>query len=42
MTPGLNRGNLYKALSEKGNPSFTTVFKVIRALKLKLRVEAAE
>ena len=39
---GLNRGNLYKALSEKGNPSFTTVFKVIRALKLKLRVEAAE
>ena len=37
---GLNRGNLYKALSENGNPSFTTVLKVIRALNLKLRVES--
>jgi probable addiction module antidote protein len=36
---GLNRSNLYKALSENGNPSFTTVLKVIRALNLRLRVE---
>ena len=36
---GLNRGNIYKALSENGNPSFTTVLKIIRALKLRLRVE---
>ncbi len=37
---GLNRGNLYQALSEDGNPAFGTVLKVIRALGLKLRVEA--
>ena len=39
---GLNRGNIYKALSESGNPSFTTVLKIIRALKLRLRVEAVQ
>ena len=38
---GLNRGNIYTALSETGNPSFSTVLKIIRALKLRLRVEAA-
>lgn len=38
---GLNRGNIYKALSENGNPSFSTVLKIIRALKLRLRVENA-
>ncbi|MCY4530191.1 MAG: putative addiction module antidote protein [Chloroflexi bacterium] len=38
---GLNRGNLYKALSDEGNPSFSTVLKVTRVLGLKLRVEVA-
>ena len=36
---GLNRGNIYKALSDNGNPSFSTVLKIMRALKLRLRVE---
>ena len=39
---GLNRGNIYKALSENGNPSFTTVLRIMRALKLRLRVESAQ
>jgi probable addiction module antidote protein len=33
---GLGRENLYKALSEKGNPEFGTVLKVIRALGFSL------
>ena len=37
---GLAREGLYKALSENGNPEFTTVMKVIKALGLKLHVEA--
>jgi len=37
---GLARENLYKALSEGGNPEFSTVLKVIHALGLKLRAEA--
>jgi probable addiction module antidote protein len=36
----LGRASLYKALSEDGNPSFETVFKVARALGLKLRFAA--
>jgi len=38
---GLSRENLYKALSEDGNPSFATVLKVARALGLRLHAEAA-
>jgi len=38
---GLAREGLYKALSENGNPEFTTVMKVIKALGLKLHVETA-
>lgn len=38
---GLAREGLYKALSENGNPEFATVMKVIKALGLKLHVEAA-
>lgn len=34
----LNRQNLYKSLSENGNPSFNTVNKVIKACGLKLQV----
>ena len=37
---GLGRESLYKALSREGNPEFATVLKVVRALGLKLSVEA--
>ena len=39
---GLNRAGLYKAPSEDGNPSFTTVMKITRALGLRLRLEPVE
>jgi probable addiction module antidote protein len=39
---GLNRGNLYKALSEDGNPTLATLLKVTRALGLKLHLEPVE
>jgi probable addiction module antidote protein len=35
---GLGRESLYKALSPDGNPEFTTVLKVMRALGLKLKI----
>ena len=38
---GLSRESLYKALSSDGNPSFATVLKVVRALGVRLQVEAA-
>ncbi len=38
---GLTREGLYKALSASGNPEFSTVFKVIRALKIKLHAATA-
>ncbi len=38
---GLSRESLYKALSENGNPSFSTVLKVARAIGLRLHAEAA-
>ncbi len=37
---GLTRPSLYKALSENGQPEFSTVLKVVRALGLKLTVVA--
>jgi len=37
---GLGRESLYKALSPDGNPEFTTILKVVRALGLKFHVEA--
>lgn len=33
---GLGRESLYKALSAEGNPEFSTVMKVVRALGLRL------
>jgi len=33
---GMSREGLYKALSDNGNPSFATIYKVTRALGLKL------
>ena len=35
---GMSREGLYKALSEKGNPSFATVMRITRALGMKLRL----
>jgi len=37
---GISREGLYKALSEKGNPSFTLILKLSRALDLKLKIAA--
>ncbi|MGH3346529.1 MAG: addiction module antidote protein [Nocardioides sp.] len=37
---GMSREGLYKALSENGNPSFATIYKVARALGLKLEFHA--
>ncbi len=39
---GLNRGNLYEALSEDGNPTLATLLKVTNALGLKLRLDPLE
>lgn len=36
---GVTREALYKALSEKGDPRMSTLFGVIKALGLKVRVE---
>lgn len=37
---GMSREGLYKALSDNGNPSFATIYKVARALGLKLEFHA--
>ena len=38
---GLTRKGLYRTLSKDGNPSFAAILKVMKALGLKLRPEAA-
>jgi probable addiction module antidote protein len=38
---GLGRESLYKALSANGNPEFSTVLKVVRALGLRLHADPA-
>ena len=38
---GLGRESLYKALSADGNPEFSTVLKVVKALGLRLTAAAA-
>ena len=38
---GLSRESLYRALSAEGNPSFSTVLKVAKALGLRLHALAA-
>lgn len=35
---GISREGLYKALAEQGNPSLSTVFKVLHALGLRLNI----
>jgi probable addiction module antidote protein len=37
---GLGRESLYKALSSEGNPEFSTILKVIKALGLRLHAAA--
>ena len=37
---GITREGLYKALSPTGNPEFSTILKVIKALKIKLHASA--
>ena len=37
---GMSREGLYKALSEKGNPSFAAVMQITRALGMQLRITA--
>jgi probable addiction module antidote protein len=39
---GLNRESLYKALGETGNPEFSTVMRIVRALGLTLSAHPAE
>jgi len=39
---GLNRESLYKALGESGNPEFSTVMRILRALGLILTARSAE
>lgn len=39
---GVGRESLYKALSKDGNPEFSTVLKVMKALGLKLAAAPAE
>ena len=39
---GLNRSNLYAALSEDGNPTLATLLKVTNVLGLRLRLEPIE
>ena len=39
---GLNRGNLYEALSDDGNPTLSTLLKLVRALGLRLRLDPVE
>jgi len=38
---GLNRESLYKALGETGNPEFSTVMRIVRALGLTLSAHPA-
>lgn len=39
---GMSRESLYKALSEKGNPSLATVATVLQAMGLRLSIAARE
>lgn len=38
---GVTRESLYRAFSEDGNPEFTTILKVVRALGLRLHAREA-
>lgn len=36
---GLSRGSLYRALDKEGNPTLSSVFKVLKALGLKMTIK---
>ncbi|MCT8344354.1 MULTISPECIES: addiction module antidote protein [Photorhabdus] len=38
---GISREGLYKALSGKGNPTFTTILKIVKALGLRFELQSA-
>jgi probable addiction module antidote protein len=38
----LNRESLYKALGETGNPEFSTVIRIVRAMGLALSARSAQ
>lgn len=38
---GVKRESLYRALSAEGNPEFATIWKVVRALGIRLHAETA-
>jgi probable addiction module antidote protein len=38
---GLRRESLYKALSAEGNPEFSTILKVVKALGIRLHAKAS-
>ena len=38
---GIKRESLYLALSEEGNPEFATIWKVVRALSIRLHAQPA-
>lgn len=38
---GVKRESLYRALSGEGNPEFATIWKVVRALGIRLHAESA-
>ncbi|WP_214053577.1 addiction module antidote protein [Photorhabdus caribbeanensis] len=38
---GIIRDELYKALSGKGNPTFTTILKIVKALELRFKLQSA-
>ncbi|KMW73982.1 addiction module antitoxin [Photorhabdus luminescens subsp. luminescens] len=37
---GISREGLYKALSGKGNPTFTTILKIVKALGLRFELQS--
>lgn len=39
VAAGVSRESLYRSLSERGNPSFATVMKVLTAMGIRLRAE---
>lgn len=38
---GIKRESLYRALSSEGNPEFATIWKVVRALGIRLHADSA-
>lgn len=39
---GMNRQQLYRTLSDEGNPTLATMLRVLKALDLELRIEPAQ